>query len=292
VNEQSFTGVLLLSEVAEDSVLSEEERRRILEILLPVLRRKPAIVSISSPSVLGACELARYCSEHGAAGVLLSPLRHPGLGYRELYRLVDRVAEQGEIPTYLTLRSENALWCLLPEEQMTLGQHPKLRGVWIPENSPVLIRRWTKVLRKHEGVVLSGSALSFRKAASDGAHAVMCPLAILAVEQAEALVRSIERKEYRKSKRAEARLEPTVELLGSEFAVEDYDPLKRFLSRLGGRPLEGSAMVPLAKIPLLKAALKIQGHPVEGFVRPPFERASEADQAQVKNVLKRTGLLS
>src|SRR5687767_10665107 len=134
--QRSIDGLALLTEAAEDPLLSFEERKRLLErITARVKGKKPLLVSISDASTRSAVDLARLAEKKGAGGILLSPLKVPGLDYRALYRHLDRVARAVECPVYLTIRPDNPIDALMPEEVTTLAEHERCKGVFLAQGS-------------------------------------------------------------------------------------------------------------------------------------------------------------
>src|SRR5262249_11382469 len=106
---RDVAGFALLTEAAEDPLLAPEERRQLIGSVAARLGgKKPFVVAISAPATREAVELSKLAHQKGAAGILLSTYRLPGLGYRELYRHLEKVAKSTALPVILVVRQENA----------------------------------------------------------------------------------------------------------------------------------------------------------------------------------------
>lgn len=290
---RDIAGIALLTEAGEDAVLSAEERATIVERVGKRLGgKRELLVQISAPATRAAVDLARKAEQAGAAGLIVAPLRIPGIGYRELYRHVDRVSRATTIPTYLSMRSDNAADCLAPEEQATLGQHERLSGVFLPDAPADDIRVWAKRMKSKDGVVFSACALRFADAARAGATAAICGLAMLATDQSTRLTEAVQRGDVDAIRRIEKKTRPAVETLGPPRAVGEEGGVKRLAAKLAQRPLDGMLMRPTVPFRLIKAGLKHQGHPIKEHVRPPYEDVGHDEGERLKLVLKSSGLVS
>ncbi len=284
-----------MTEAAEDTVLSPDERRHLIEkVSARVKDKKKVLVSISAVSTREAVDLTRHAEAQGASGILLSLYRLPGLGYREIYRHLDRVAAASALPVYLTVRSENAVDALTPEEADTMAQHAGLSGIYLPEGGAQLTKAWARRIQANKPVFV-GSAFGFLGASKNGATAAICGLTVLAVEavarMSEAMARG-DTESLRYLERFEKAVAPALELLGPPLPPEELDGLKKFATRLAQRPLNGSSLLPAVPAGLIKESLKLQGHPVSSFVRPPTEQVSAKSIERLKLVLKSSGLLT
>jgi 4-hydroxy-tetrahydrodipicolinate synthase len=290
---RELAGLALLTEAAEDPLLSPDERRSLVsQIAGRAKGKKPLLVNVSSPATREAVELVKLAGGKGAAAAILSPFRLPGLGYRELYRHLDRVAASTELQVLIDARTGNAFDALAPEEIATLAKHASLRGVFAPDAAPDAFETWVKRMKKKDAIVLSASSLSFSGAAKLGASGAICGMAVIAAEQAPKLVDAIRRQDAQVTGVMEKRLSPAVELLGPPRSGEETDPMKRLAARVAQRPLEGFELRPLVPFALIKEALKLQGHPIKPRVRSPYEAVSNELRERLKSVLKVSGLLS
>ncbi|MEQ9504497.1 MAG: dihydrodipicolinate synthase family protein [Deltaproteobacteria bacterium] len=290
---RDVAGIALLTEAAEDAVLTAEERTKIVErVHKRLAEKKSTIVSISAVSTREAVDLARHAEQCGTHGILLALHRIPGLGYRELYRHLDRVSRAVTVPTYLSLRSDNAADCLTPEELATLGQHERLAGVFVPDAPAEKTRAWAKRMKAKEGTVFAGCALTFPEAARSGANAVICGVAMLATEQSTRMMGAVERGDVDMIRRLEKKLKPGIEVLGPPRPPGEEGGVKRLANRLAQRPLDGLLLRPTVPFRLIKKGLQMQGHPVKPHVRPPFEEVGNEEAERFKTVLRSSGIVS
>ncbi len=290
---RDVAGLALLTEAAEDSVLTADERHKIVERVHKRLGEKKAVlVSISAPSTREAVDLARHAEQCGATGVVIAPHRIPGLGYRELYRHVDRVSRAVTIATYLSLRSDNAADCLSPEEAATLGQHERLAGVYVPDAPSDKVRAWAKRMKSRDGVVFGGCALTFAESARAGATAVICGVAMVATEQSSRMMGAVERGDVDMIRRIEKKMRPGIELLGPPRPPGEEGSVKRLANRLAQRSLDGLLLRPVVPFRLVKKGLELQGHPLKAHVRPPYEDVGAEEADRFKAVLRSSGIVS
>lgn len=288
-----FEGVAVLTEAAEDVLLSNDERIQILErVAARIHRKKPMLVGVSSPSSAEAVSLVRHAASLGATGVLVGPYRVPGLGYRELYRHIEKIGrahEDGRV--CLVVRPDNAVDHLSPEETSTLAKHPRITGAFVPGGTGEMFDRWSKRMRDREGDVFSGCALTFATDAHHGATAVVCGVSLIAADAAKALLDAVRNKDTKAVTALASRVNPAAELLGPPKVGEEATGWRRVVARVSGRPLAPTAMRPSVPAALIKSALQLLGHPVQNVVRPPYEGLSKAQLEHLRSVLKVSGLM-
>ncbi|MCB9646098.1 MAG: dihydrodipicolinate synthase family protein [Deltaproteobacteria bacterium] len=295
LRQHGVGGVALLTEAAEDPFLLPDERRALIERVAAKLQgQSNLLVSVSAPGTREAMDLARFAEGKGATGILVSPLAVPGLGYRELYRHVDRVARSVALPVYITVRPQNAVDLLAPEEQATLAKHPGLAGVFLPQSPPAQVKVWARRFKGNKAAsVLSGCALTFAGAARSGATAVVCGLSVLAVEASQKVLEGVKRGDVDAVRKIQRIAEPAVSFLGPPRSPEEQQGVEKLAAKLAQRPLtrsESEAWVPFG---LIKAGLELQGHKkISALVRPPSEQPSPERLQKLQQVLRGSELLS
>ena len=286
-------GIAVLFEAGEDPLLSDDERRILIDTVAEVSQgRAPFIVNVSVAATRPAIDLVRHAETKGAAGAVVSPYRLPALGYRALYRHFDRVANATSMATYLGLRPEGAADMLAPEELATLTEHDQLGGVYIPSGSGPVIKHWAKRMKPREGAVFTACSFDFSERAKAGATGSVCGLAVLGIEKAMALSAAFAHGEVQVIKRLERRVAPAVAAMGPPKTPDELSGVKRFAARIAQRPLEGAVLAPTAPFAMIKEGLRLQGHPVRSLVRPPYERIAAAQSERLRAVMKSAGLLS
>ena len=295
LRQHGVGGVAVLTEAAEDPFLLPEERRLIVERVGAKLQGQAGLlVAVSAPSTREALDLARFAESKGATGILVSPLGVPGLGYRELYRHVDRIARGVSVPVYLTARAGNAVDVLAPEEQATLAKHPGLGGVFLPQSPPAQIKVWARRFKGRDtAAILSGCALTFATAAKSGASGAVCGLSVLAVDASQRLMDAVRRADVDAARKIQKKTEPAVSYLGPPRSPEEQQGVEKLASKLAQRPLTRSATEAWIPFGLIKAGLELQGHKkISTLVRPPSEPPSPERLQRLQQVLRGSELLS
>lgn len=292
--QQKVKGLALLTEAAEDGFLVDEERRTILErVGAKASGKLSQLVSISTPATRHAVDLARFAESKGANGILVAPLAIPGLGYRELYRHVDRVGRATSLPVFLTVRPNCAVDLLREEEQATLGQHPSLQGVFLPVPTQPAVKQWARRFRKRPGAIMTGCALTFPSAARAGATGVICALSLLALDPSRKLLEALVRGDVEAMRKIQRRVEPAVSLLGPPRPPEEQPGMKKLANKIAARPLDLDPNPVWVAPGLIKAGLEMQGHKrVSPRVRPPSEQPNRDRLTRLAQVLKSSELLS
>lgn len=290
---RDIAGLALLTEAAEDPLLTTDERRGIITSVSARLKgRKPFIVALSAPSTRDAADLAKLVHSQSGDGILLTTYRLPGMNYRELYRHVEKLGKATDLPLMLMLRQENAFDSLAPEELSTLSKHGALRGVCVPSAPGSVIEHWTKRFTERKGSVMTGCALAFNGAAKAGADGVICGISVIASAQASKLADAIKRGHNEVVARLEKIFAPAVELLGPPRSAENMDSVHRLAAKLAKRPIDGFQLQPVVPFALIKEALRLQGHPVKNRVRPPYEQVSTEASDRLRSVLKLAEIIS
>jgi 4-hydroxy-tetrahydrodipicolinate synthase len=290
---REIAGLALLTEAAEDPLLLPEERRALIsQIGARAKGKKPFLVAISAPATREAVELAKLAHAKGASGLLLSTYRLPGLGYRELYRHLEKVSKATELPVFLVIRQDNAFDMLAPEELGTLAKHPSLRGVFAPSAPPSAIETWVRRFKGRPSAIFAGCSLAHSASAVAGASGVICGVAVVAPAHATKLYDAIKRLHADVVVRLEKLFSPSVEMLGPPKSFETMDSVQRLAARLAKRPLEGYQLQSTVPFALIKETLRLQGHPVRNRVRPPYEQVSADVSERLKTALKLSEIIS
>ena len=290
---RDIAGIAVLTEAAEDVLLTAGERKGIVKQVGRRLKGKlPFMVYISTPSSPDAIELARISEAKGAGCIVLSPARLPGIGYRELYRHLDRIVRAVTLPVMVLARPHNALESLEPEELETLFKHDGVAGVVAPHATPAEVERWVKRFKGRDAGVLTGCSLSNAKAMESGSVGAVCGLVQIAAELSAELQAAISRGDTKATARLEGRLAPAIEILGPTLESAPVDGVQKLATKIARRSLRSPAVALSYPAPLLKAILKIEGHPIRPEVRAPYERARPDQIEKLKAILQRTGILS
>jgi 4-hydroxy-tetrahydrodipicolinate synthase len=288
---RELEGFALLTEAAEEPLLTSEEKRQLIKLAGARIKQKRRIlVSITAPAIAEAVDLVRFAEGKGAAGFLLAPPRIPGIGYRELYRYVDKVTKSTALPVLLVSRPGNALRSLMPEEISTLVAHPGLKGVFTPHSNTSALEAWAKRFKGKEASILGGCSLTLSRTIKGGAEGVVCGLAVVASAQAAALYKAVRANEGQADE-MEVRFSPAVEALGPPIVTEGKDGVQKLATKIAKRSIEGPAIPPTFPFALLKETLRLQGHPIRPDVRPPYEAVKPDASERLKLTLQQAGLI-
>lgn len=292
LGERRLSGFALLTEAAEDALLGAEERRLILKTVAARLKgRRKLLVMLSTPASVEATELGKLAEQKGAQGLILAPPRVPGIGYRELYRHLDRVARGVSIPVLLLARPGNALDALLPEELEAIVGHAALKGVLAPHISTAQLEAWAKRFKGRGAAIFGGSSLTATRAVKAGATGFVCGMATVAPDMAGELWTAIGTQDRGTADRLEAQAAPVVDALGPAIAGEVKDGVHKLATKIAKRALEGAGVAPSYPFALLKETLKLQGHPIRADVRPPYESPRPETIERLKSMLAQGGVL-
>lgn len=286
-------GLALLTEAAEDAVLTNEEREKLVRLICKRTKGKlPCTVFVSSPRSIEAADLAKLAESEGAQAIVVSTPRLPGLGYRELYRHFDRITRAVEVPVLINVRPGGVLDSLQPEELDTFLAHRRLGGVVTAHAPADELQTWVQRFDGRVASVLSGCSLANGNAVAAGAHGVVCGLVLIAAEQSAALQTAIAAGAPKPISKLESRLAPAVEVMGPPVSRTRGDGMARLATKIAKRSLEGSALRLTYPFPQIKAVLKLEGHPVRPDVRPPFETLRPEAVERLRATLRRAGVLS
>ncbi len=290
--ERRLAGLALLTEAAEDVLLGADERRLILKTVAARFKgRRKLVVVLSTPSSSEAIELGRFAEQKGAHALILGPPRVPGIGYRELYRHLDRVARAVSVPVLLLARPGNALDGLLPEELEAILGHASLKGVVVPHASTAQLDGWAKRFKGRGAAILGGASLAASRAVKAGATGFVCGMATVAPDTAAELWAAIGSNDRATADRIEAQAAPVVEALGPLIATEAKDGVQKLATKIAKRALEGASLAPSYPFALIKETLKLQGHPVRTEVRAPYESPRAETVERLKVMLAQGGVL-
>ena len=286
--DRSGGGLAVLTEAGEGLFLDATERRAIVERTAEGARDKvPFWVEISDFWTRSAIDAARHAEEAGAEGLLLSMQRLPGVGYPEVYRHVDRVVKATSCRIVLVVRPGDIVWALAAEEQATLAEHPRLSGVFLAERGGASHRAWSKRF-EGRGEVLG--ACSFETTDETGGGA-LCALSVLAPEPARVMMEARAGGDAEAIRRIYRRMKPLLERLGPPKSTESQGRIERLAERIARRPLDGGRLPPWAPVALIKEGLRLQGHRLKGFVRPPQPQVTREERDKLKVLLKTCGML-
>lgn len=290
---QRLAGVALFTEAAEDALLTVAERRSLLEaVSKAVSGKKQLVVFLSAASTLEAVEFAKQAEGAGAAALVIAPPRLPGVGYRELYRHVDRIVRAAQGPVLLADRPGNALASLEEEELAALVRHVELAGVFAPHAGPSEFDRWRRYLGDDDKLLVAGTSLRLSTLKPHGVEAAVCGLSLLVPSQAEKAWSAHQNDAASTANEVLRQTKPLLQHLGPPSLEAPDDAVKKLAKKIARRSLERPDLPSTYPAPSLKEALVLQGHTLRAEVRPPYERLKPEQKERLRAILKAGGALS
>ena len=290
---QHLAGVALFTEAGEDSLLTSDERATLLKVVSEaVAGKKQLVVFLSAPSTSEAVELLKAAEAAEAAAVVIAPPRLPGVGYRELYRHVDRIVRAASVPVLLADRPGNALASLEDEEVAALVRHVELAGVFAPHAGPAELSRWKRYLGDADKLLVGGTAFNLKALKGHGVEGAICALSLLVPAQAEKAWSAHQNNADGPAQEVLRATKPLVQHLGPPNPGQEEDAVKRLARKIARRPLSRPELPSTYPAPSLKEALVLQGHSLKSEVRPPYERLKAEQKERLRTILKAGGALS
>lgn len=291
-SERDVSGLAILTEVGEAAFLETSEQRAIVErVARKAGQKKPFWVELGQAATRAAVEAARHAEDNGAEGLLLALPSLPDVGYSEAWRHVDRVGRASGLPIRLVVRPGDLPSQLAPEEQSTLVKHPRLGGVFVGEGGASPARAWARRVEDTKGEVLGACSFEVLETGKSGVTGVVCALSVLAPEPARTMLDAVQRGEADAPRRIHKRMKPAIDRLGPPRPADAQTGVERFAERIARRPLNGGRRRPLAPPGLVKEGLRLQGHRIKAFVRPPQPQVTEEDRERLRALMKACGML-
>lgn len=291
--ERKLSGVTLLGEVGEGAYLDGSERRIVVERACKVASDGlPVYVQVGDAWTRSAVESAQHAETKGASGIILDVPPLPGVGYPEIYRHLDRVARAVQIEVLLYIRPGGLVSALAPEEQGALAQHPRLAGAHIAGGAHASLKAWARRFERRGAHVLAGSSFDILELARHGATGAVCALSVLAPEPARAMMESMRRGDVEQLRRVRKRMAPAMERMGPPRGADARGSVEKLAERLAQRPLDGGGLRPFAPPALLKEGLRLQGHRIKAFVRPPQPQITDEERTRLEALMRSCGMLA
>lgn len=123
-------GLFILGTTGEGPALSYRLRRELIErTCAQVAGRIPVLVGITDTSHEESCALAAHAKIAGANAVVTAPPFYFALSQNDLFRLVQRLSNQVELPLYLYNRPSLTKACFSPETVLRAAELPNVWGL-------------------------------------------------------------------------------------------------------------------------------------------------------------------
>lgn len=123
-------GVFILGTTGEGPALSYRLRRELIDRTCgQIAGRIPVLVSITDTSYTESWALAAYAQAAGADAVVTAPPFYFAVSQSDLFRLVQRLSGEIELPLYLYNMPSLTKCCFLPETVMRAAELPNVWGL-------------------------------------------------------------------------------------------------------------------------------------------------------------------
>lgn len=124
------TGIFILGTTGEGPALSYRLRRELIDrTCAQVAGRVPVLVGITDTSYEESCGLARYASSAGADAVVTAPPFYFAVSQADLFRLIERLAGEVELPLFLYNMPSLTKTCFAPETVLRASELPNVYGL-------------------------------------------------------------------------------------------------------------------------------------------------------------------
>jgi len=263
--ENGSQGVLILGSTGEAIMLSQEERKRIIDTVLDEANgRIPVMVGVAAVSTRQTIENARYALEAGAdAGLVVQP---PYIKPRQdsLYHYFKEVASSVDLPLVIYNNPERCGVNVEPETVARLAQHPNIVALKEAGPNPYGVLRVLELTRGRLNVLCCDCAfyalipvvMSMGGKGTSNVTGSLCPREMAALSKPWEGYQDVTT-----MRETLVRLLPLIRMMYSET---NPVPLKWALNQVGaqvGRP------------------------------RKPLQELSEANQRTMRQTLERLGIL-
>jgi dihydrodipicolinate synthase/N-acetylneuraminate lyase len=123
-------GIFILGTTGEGPALSYRLRRELIDrTCAQVAGRVPVLVGITDTSYEESCGLARFANSAGADAVVTAPPFYFAVSQNDLFRLVQRLADEVELPLFLYNMPSLTKACFAPETVLRAAELPNVYGL-------------------------------------------------------------------------------------------------------------------------------------------------------------------
>jgi 4-hydroxy-tetrahydrodipicolinate synthase len=259
--EQGTDGIVPCGTTGESATLSHEEHDRVIEITIDAVKKRvPVIAGTGSNSTAEALRLTRHAYEAGADGALVVCPYYNRPTQEGLYQHYKMLAENVSIPIIPYNIPSRTGVNLLPETVARLAKISNIVGIKEASGS---LKQMDDVIQLCDSnfSVLSGDDFFTLSLLTLGGKGVISVISNVAPADMAGLVDAFEAGDLQKARALHDKMVPLIDAL---FIETNPTPVKAALALMG----------------------KIQGD-----VRLPLFRMSEANQGKLKQVMQNYGLI-
>ena len=257
IDEGCVHGMIPVGSTGEFAFLSEDERKRVIEVTIDEVHGKvPVIAGSAACSTRDTVQFAQFAQSKGADGVMVVPPFYGHLSQEELYQHFRTLAEGLDIPIMLYNNPGTSGSDLLPE---TVARLAAFKNIVAVKESTGLMQRVHELQQAcgEQIEVLCGcDTLPLEMFAMGVEGWVAAPSNVAARQCVELFHLAVEQRDFARARQLYGLLLPLFELF------------------------EGTGQY----VQLNKAGLELLGRPV-GLPRPPLLPSSEEQKRQLKAIL-------
>lgn len=169
-------GIFILGTTGEGPALSYRLRREMIDkTCAQVGGRVPVLVCITDTCYEESAALAAHAKRAGADAVVTAPPFYFALSQNDLFRLVERLSSEVELPLYLYNMPSLTKTCFAPETVARAAELPNVWGIKDSSGEAGYLRSIVSVLRNRpEFTILVGPEEMLQESLDLGAHGGVC----------------------------------------------------------------------------------------------------------------------
>lgn len=169
-------GIFILGTTGEGPALSYRLRREMIDrTCAQVAGRVPVLVCISDTSYEESAAIAAHAKRAGADAVVSAPPFYFALSQNDLYRLIEQLSSEIELPLYLYNMPSLTKICFAPETVARAAELPNVWGVKDSSGQVSYLRSIVSLLRSRpDFTILVGPEELLLESLDLGAHGGVC----------------------------------------------------------------------------------------------------------------------
>jgi len=249
-------GLVAMGSSGEYPYLTLSEKKKVIDIVVEQTKRRVPV--IICPSAMGTDEvimLSRYAQRRGADGLMITLPIYFSLTDEEVFNHYRAIAKAVDLPILLYDFPYTTHFEMSPELISRLSRIENVVG--IKETGPAdKVETILKMNKKEPFLVFTGISFIFLQVLQLGGIGVIDPIPCIAPKDVVSIYESFRKGDMEKASRAQEKILGLVSVIAA--------------------PVQS---------PLVKAAMRQLGHPIQPYVKSPLPQITEAQQAVVRKSL-------
>lgn len=285
---EGMDGLVVLGSNGEFPYLSFEEKHQVMGVAVEAAAgRIPVIGTASAVGTDQAVALARAADDAGCDAVMAAVTAYFEIGADEVVSHMETLASEGDLPVFYYHFPEVTGVELSPAEIAEIAAVPGVVGAKITVVNSAFQREVIEATRSADWRVFSGTCFLLASCVKAGGAGVFCPLPLLGPAAVRDLWAALRRGDRQRAELLQADLLRALPLM-SGIDVPAEQLIEGFNLAAHG-PYGGCGSRPAPPQGLLKAALRITGHPLQPTVKSPCREAGEEEVAFLERTLHELG---